>query len=56
MPTHPVAFGQFEGRAPQLVALESNVLPAQVTDYGGSLVSLEAPDYAGKLKHLAERH
>jgi aldose 1-epimerase len=52
VPTHPLAFGQFEGRDARLFALESDVMRAQVTDYGGALVALEAPDRQGRREHV----
>lgn len=45
-------FGHVEGRPAQLFVLDNGVLRACITDYGGSLVSLEAPDRQGRLGHV----
>ena len=52
MRIHPIAFGQCDGRVAQLFPLESETLRAHVTDYGGALVSLEAPDRQGRRAHV----
>lgn len=48
-----VAFGRTaEGHAARLFTLESDVLRVGVTDLGGRLVSIEAPDRAGRRDHV----
>ncbi len=48
----PIAFGRVEGRGAQLFALETEILRAQITDFGAALVSLEAPDRHGRHAHV----
>jgi aldose 1-epimerase len=52
VPRYPVAFGLIEGRVARLLALETEGLRAHITDYGGALVSLEAPDRQGRRAHV----
>jgi aldose 1-epimerase len=48
----PQPFGQHDGRAARLFTLRNEALTAQVTDYGGILVSLQAADRAGRPGHI----
>ena len=47
-----IPFGQALGRTAHLFTLENEVLRARITDYGGALVSLEAPDRGGAREHI----
>ncbi len=41
-----------DGRAAKLFTLENSKLRVQITDYGGRIVSIEAPDRDGRLAHV----
>jgi len=47
-----VDFGRVAGRAARLYTIENDQLRARVTDYGGILVSLEAPAPGGGREHV----
>ena len=49
----PQPFGIVEGRPAWVYTLENDALRARVTDYGGILVSVEAPDRDGRMDHIA---
>jgi aldose 1-epimerase len=48
----PEAFGAVEGRPARVYTLENKNLRVRVTDYGGILVSVEAPDQEGRVDHV----
>jgi aldose 1-epimerase len=48
----PEPFGTVQGRTAWLYALENQHLRVRVTDYGGILVSIEAPDRDGRIDHV----
>jgi aldose 1-epimerase len=48
----PEAFGIVKGRPARVYTLENSDLRVRVTDYGGILVSVEAPDQDGRMDHL----
>lgn len=45
-------FGDVEGRSAWIYTLENSDLRVRVTDYGGILVSIEAPDWEGRMDHV----
>ena len=45
-------FGMLEGRLAQVYTLENAHLRVRITDYGGILVSVEAPDRDGRRDHV----
>jgi aldose 1-epimerase len=47
-----VEFGEVAGRAARLYTIENEQLRARITDYGGILVSLEAPAPQGERDHV----
>lgn len=44
----PIPFGEIAGEAASLFTLENETIRARITNYGGILVSLEAPDRHGR--------
>lgn len=52
VPPGDVDFGNVAGRAARLYMIESDQLRARITDYGGILVSLEAPAPGGGREHV----
>jgi aldose 1-epimerase len=46
------AFGVVQGRPAWAYTLENSNMRARVTDYGGILVSVEAPDREGRMDHV----
>jgi aldose 1-epimerase len=49
----PAPFGHLpDGRSVRLYTLESDVLRVRITDYGGRMVSIEAPDRQGVRAHV----
>src|SRR6185503_19698443 len=47
-----VDFGEVAGRVARLYTIENDQLRARITDYGGILVSLEAPVPGGRHDHV----
>ena len=48
----PQSFGIVQNRAAEIHLLENDHLRVRVTDYGGILVSIEAPDRSGRKDHV----
>lgn len=46
------SFGTVENREARIYTLENGYLRVRITDYGGILVSIEAPDRAGRKDHI----
>ncbi|MGH7075589.1 MAG: aldose epimerase family protein [Stellaceae bacterium] len=51
-PQEAVPFGEIDGREARLLTLQNDVLVVQISDYGGALVSLQAPDRTGRRDHV----
>ena len=46
------SFGILDGRIARIYTLENEHLRVRITDYGGILVSVEAPDRDGRRDHV----